>query len=62
MPPAACAVVEDSVPGVRAGLAAGMKVFGFAATEAAAVELAAEGVEVVRTMGELAGRLPRRAT
>jgi beta-phosphoglucomutase-like phosphatase (HAD superfamily) len=27
--PEACAVVEDSEPGVRAGIAAGMRVFGY---------------------------------
>ncbi|HEX8914524.1 MAG TPA: HAD-IA family hydrolase [Humisphaera sp.] len=61
VPPAACAVVEDSRPGVRAGLAAGMQVFGFAATDEAADELAAEGAQVVRTMSELQGWLPTRA-
>ena len=29
VPPARCLVIEDSIPGVRAGIAAGMTVFGF---------------------------------
>src|SRR4051812_34427201 len=42
--PAHVAVVEDSVPGVRAALAAGMTAFGYSAgSEEAAAELAAAG-------------------
>jgi HAD superfamily hydrolase (TIGR01509 family) len=56
--PATCAVVEDSPRGVEAGVAAGMRVLGFAArTDAAA--LAAAGAEVFRDMRELPERLGR---
>lgn len=33
--PGRCAVIEDTVPGVRAGVAAGMTVFGYTATQGA---------------------------
>jgi HAD superfamily hydrolase (TIGR01509 family) len=43
--PALCAVVEDSAPGVRAGVAAGMHVYGFSAlTNAAALREAGAAV------------------
>jgi len=50
-----CVVVEDSVPGVRAGLAAGMKVFAFQphGREAGLPE----GAVVVESLGELQGLL-----
>ena len=56
-PPAAI-VVEDSLPGVQAGVAAGMTVFAYAAPELAGVghgpeELAAAGGQVFRRMEEL---------
>jgi len=56
--PAATIVVEDSLPGVQAGVAAGMTVFAYAAPELAEVghgpeELAAAGGHVFRWMGEL---------
>ena len=38
VPPDECAVVEDSVPGVRAGVAAGMRVFAYAPHGAAELE------------------------
>lgn len=50
--PPACAVVEDSILGVQAGVAAGMAVFGYAAQSDAGA-LAASGARVFRTMGEL---------
>ena len=54
--PATCVVVEDSPRGVEAGVAAGMRVLGFAGrTEAAALEAA--GAEVFRDMLELPERL-----
>jgi beta-phosphoglucomutase-like phosphatase (HAD superfamily) len=57
--PAAAAVVEDSSAGVRAGLAAGATVFGFAAdgpTYQTPAQLEALGVaHVFRTMAELPG-------
>ena len=54
--PNECAVVEDSVLGVRAGIAAGMTVFGFADqyTEGA---LMAAGAKVFRTMSSLTSLL-----
>jgi len=55
-PPATCVVVEDSPRGVEAGVAAGMRVLGFAArTDAAALEAA--GAEVFGDMLELPERL-----
>jgi len=51
--PARCAVIEDSVPGVEAGCAAGMSVFAFAGSVTSASTLARPGVTVVDTMHEL---------
>ena len=51
-PPRACAVVEDSLPGVQAGVAAGMTVFGYAAGTAAAPLIAA-GASVFHDMAQL---------
>ncbi len=48
-----CAVVEDSVPGVIAGLAAGMAVFAFAGGVTGAEPLAIDGAVVFDDMGEL---------
>ncbi len=50
-----CAVVEDSLPGIRAGLAAGMKVFAFQPHEVDA-EIPAE-VIVVKRLSELRSML-----
>jgi HAD superfamily hydrolase (TIGR01509 family) len=50
--PNACVVVEDSLPGVRAGVAAGMRVLAFA-EGALADRLAAEGGEVFGAMRQL---------
>jgi len=50
--PDACAVVEDSVPGVRAGVAAGMLVFGFAGG-ASSEELGAAGAIPFESMADL---------
>jgi len=50
--PGETVVVEDSVLGVRAGVAAGMRVLGFADDARAAV-LAGAGAEVFRAMSEL---------
>jgi HAD superfamily hydrolase (TIGR01509 family) len=55
--PARCAVVEDSVPGVEAGCAAGMAVFAFAGGVTDATALARPGATVVATMGELSSLL-----
>ena len=56
-----CAVVEDSVTGVLAGVAAGATVFGYSPSEAGhdapAALLAAGAVQVFTDMGELPGVL-----
>ncbi|MBP0465315.1 HAD family phosphatase [Roseomonas sp. PWR1] len=54
--PADCVVVEDSVPGVRAGRAAGCRVLGFARETPAGV-LAAHGAEPFDDMAALPGLL-----
>ena len=54
--PQDCVVIEDSVPGVRAGRAAGCRVLGFAHETPAGV-LAAHGAEPFGAMGELAALL-----
>jgi HAD superfamily hydrolase (TIGR01509 family) len=51
--PQACAVVEDSVPGVQAGVAAGMSVFGFIADREDAGALSDAGAIVFRSMQNL---------
>ena len=53
VPPARAAVVEDSVPGVEAGVAAGMAVYGFAGGLARAEDLHAAGAVVFAAMAEL---------
>ncbi|MGW0552270.1 HAD family hydrolase [Streptomyces altiplanensis] len=55
-----CAVVEDSLVGVRAGLAAGMSVFAYAPPEnGTAADLAAEGAIAFGSMKELPALLDR---
>ena len=51
--PARAAVVEDSVPGVEAGVAAGMVVYGFAGGLARSEDLHAAGAVVFDAMAEL---------
>ncbi len=51
--PTRCAVVEDSVAGVTAGLAAGMQVFAFAGGVTPADRLAVDGVVVFDEMSAL---------
>jgi HAD superfamily hydrolase (TIGR01509 family) len=51
--PATCAVVEDSVYGVRAGVAAGMTVLGFAGGLTPEEELAAKGAVTFDAMADL---------
>jgi HAD superfamily hydrolase (TIGR01509 family) len=53
-PPERCVVVEDTVAGVRAARAAGMRVLGYAGTHGAAA-LAAEGAEPFGAMREVPG-------
>jgi HAD superfamily hydrolase (TIGR01509 family) len=55
--PVRCAVVEDSVYGVLAGVAAGMTVHGFAGGLTAGEELARAGAVPFETMADLAGVL-----
>ena len=54
--PRDCVVIEDSVPGVPAGIAAGCRVLGFARETPRGV-LAAHGAEPFAEMGELVGLL-----
>ena len=51
--PEGCVVVEDSVYGVRAAVAAGMTAYGFAGGLTSAEALAAEGALVFHEMAEL---------
>jgi beta-phosphoglucomutase-like phosphatase (HAD superfamily) len=56
--PARCVVVEDSVPGVTAGRAAGMRTFGYTAGDAALGDrLARLGAEPFDALRELPGLL-----
>ena len=56
--PAACVVVEDSVPGVTAGVAAGMQTLGYANGDAAhAARLAALGADPLDDLRALPARL-----
>ncbi len=57
--PARCAVVEDSVSGVQAGLAAGMSVFAFSGGVTPAARLALDGVTVFEEMTDLPDLLER---
>lgn len=56
--PASCAVIEDSLPGCRAGLAAGMTVFAYRPEPSLAdAGLAAAGCHLIRDHAELIPRL-----
>jgi HAD superfamily hydrolase (TIGR01509 family) len=57
VPPDHCAVIEDSVSGVRAGLAAGMTVFAFAGGVTGAEDLAIDGAVVFDDMRDLPAAL-----
>lgn len=56
--PELCAVVEDSAPGVQAGVAAGMTVFGYA-PDNRGDELSLLGARVFQSMAELPALLKR---
>lgn len=57
-----CVVVEDTPTGVRAGVAAGMTVFGYAGGDpSGAAKLAMDGVRVFNAMPELAALLSAAA-
>ena len=58
IPPEECTVVEDSVPGVRAGRSAGMDVLGYAG-ESDGARLEAEGAQVFHDMRRLPDLLVR---
>ena len=59
--PEACVVVEDSLPGIEAARAAGMRALGFAGLRPAlAPRLAAAGAEVFADMTELPGLLAQK--
>jgi HAD superfamily hydrolase (TIGR01509 family) len=53
VPPGRCAVIEDSVTGISAGLAAGMQVFAFAGGVTAASKLSLDGAVVFDDMHAL---------
>jgi HAD superfamily hydrolase (TIGR01509 family) len=57
-PPRECVVVEDSEPGVRAGVAAGMRTLAYTASDPAlAARFAALGAEPLTAMNDLPARL-----
>jgi HAD superfamily hydrolase (TIGR01509 family) len=53
VPPERCAVIEDSVSGVEAGVAAGMSVFAFTGSVTSAEKLQRKGVILFRSMHAL---------
>ncbi|XXY14999.1 HAD-IA family hydrolase [Sorangium sp. So ce216] len=55
IPPSGCVVVEDSGPGIAAGLAAGMTVVALQGERSE--ERVADGVRVMRSLSELPGLL-----
>jgi HAD superfamily hydrolase (TIGR01509 family) len=57
--PAACLVIEDSVPGTQGAIAAGMECLGFA-PHGGGEELRREGAELIRGFAELPGMLRAR--
>ncbi|MEV6972567.1 HAD family hydrolase [Kitasatospora sp. NPDC093806] len=61
VPPSACAVVEDSAPGVQAARAAGMRAFGYAGGLTPADRLAGPGTVVFDDMRDLPALLTAAA-
>jgi len=59
VPPERCAVIEDSVSGVEAGLAAGMTVFAFSGGVTSAQQLGRDDVTVFESMRQLPELLGR---
>jgi HAD superfamily hydrolase (TIGR01509 family) len=59
VPPVRCAVIEDSVSGVEAGLAAGMTVFAFSGGVTSADKLERDGVVLFDAMHRLPALLTR---
>ena len=57
-----CAVVEDSLPGVRAAVGAGMTTFAYADRPEDGLACARSGAQVFRAMSELPGLLARSCT
>jgi HAD superfamily hydrolase (TIGR01509 family) len=57
--PSDCVVIEDSVQGVLAGVAAGMRVFGYAGGLTPEIHLRDAGAEVFHHMAELSAILTR---
>ena len=55
--PEQCAVIEDSLPGIEAGLAAGMMVFALAESGEEVAEQWPEGVRIIRGLHELHAHL-----
>ena len=56
--PADCIVIEDSVPGVCAAVAAGMRVLGYASDDYSdAAKLAAHGAEIIRDLSDIPKRI-----
>jgi HAD superfamily hydrolase (TIGR01509 family) len=51
--PAECAVVEDSAPGVEAGLAAGMNVFALISSHDDFTQYSSRGVVLIRSLADL---------
>lgn len=58
-PPSRCVVIEDSVAGVRAGVAADMTVFGYSGSVTSALELTESGALVFDRMVDLPALLSR---
>ena len=58
--PSACAVVEDSLPGIEAGLAAGMRVFSLCDPHVVPLEMRSR-ITPIEKLSDLPALLPARA-